>query len=327
MFRRLVLIAVLGSIATAAHSLIDCPAHAADARSARVALVNPHSKANPPSGARAFEERLRELGYIEGRNLTLDVLWANNTVDRLPSLVREAIGRQPDVLVTWGGQAALAAKDASSTVPIVAVGIPLGAVARNMARPTGNLTGLSLGYTNIAGKWLELLKETVPQLFTVAVLINPSNPLNVDLAKELELAAPAQRLKLAIIQVREVNGLDTAIAQAHHAGQAMLVLPDAVLNADRPRLTAVTAKYRLPAIYSARAVVDAGGFMSYGPNFSVQWRRAAEYVDRILKGAKPTDLPIEEPTQFEFVVNSKVAKSLGLPIPDSVLLRADEVIR
>ncbi|MCI0350211.1 MAG: ABC transporter substrate-binding protein [Acidobacteriales bacterium] len=328
MTRRVVLLAIALSFTSAAE-LLPSLSDAADlAPSARIALINPHYRANPPSGTNAFVERLRELGYIEGQNLVLEARWADDQIERLPGLVRDVIGRKPDVLVTWGGAAALAAKNAPDTVPIVAVGIPLGtSVADNLARPGGNLTGLSLGYPNIAGKWLELLKEVVPQLSTVAVLTNPGNPLNRTLEKSLEASAPAQRVRLSMIEVRELRALDTAFEQARHKAQAVVVLPDSVINADRPRITAIAAKHRLPSIYSARAMVEAGGLMSYGPDFAVQWRRAAEYVDKILKGAQPADLPIEEPTQFELVVNIRAAKSLNLTVPDSVLLRANFVIR
>ena len=329
MTRRVVLLAIALSFTSAAELPMCSLSGAADLPpTAHIALVNPHSRSNPPSGTSAFAERLRELGYIEGRNLVIETRWADDRIERLPALVRDVIGRKPDVLVTWGGAAALAAKNAPDTVPIVAVGIPLGtSVADNLARPGGNLTGLSLGYPNIAGKWLELLKEVVPQLSTVAVLANPGNPLNPTLQKSLETSAPAQRLRLSVIEVRELKALDMAFEQARHKAQAVIVLPDSVLNADRARITAIAAKHRLPSMYSARAMVEAGGLMSYGPDFAVQWRRAAEYVDKILKGAKPADLPIEEPTQFELVVNMRAANSLNLTIPDSVLLRANVVGR
>lgn len=329
MTRRVVLLAIALSFTSAAELLLCSLSDAADlAPSARIALVNPHSRSNPPYGVNAFAERLRELGYIEGHNLVLETRWADDQIERLPGLVREVLGRKPDVLVTWGGAAALAAKNAPDAVPIVAVGIPLGtSVADNLARPSGNLTGLSLGYPNIAGKWLELLKEVVPRLSTVAVLANPGNPLNGTLKKSLETSAPAQGLRLIVIEVREPKAVDMAFEQARHKAQAVIVLPDSVLNADRARITGIAAKHRLPSMYSSGAMVEAGGLMSYGPDFAVQWRRAAEYVDKILKGAKPADLPIEEPTRFELVVNKRTANTLKLTIPDSILLRANVVGR
>jgi putative ABC transport system substrate-binding protein len=326
---RLALRTLVLGLACAFVSPICSLSRAADATQvARVAVVNPHSPSTAPAGTSEFRKRLRELGYIEGQNLVLDVRWADDQTDRLPKLVADAIGRKPDVLVTWGAVAAVAAKNATGTVPIVAVGMPLGRdLAANLAHSGSNLTGLSLGYLNIAGKWLELLKETVPQLSTVAVIANPENPVNRSLTKELETVAPARRLKLRVIEVRNQEALDGAFEQAHRQAQAVLVLPDSVLNANRLRLTALAAKHRLPSMHSSRGTVDAGGLMAYGPNFGVQWRRAADYVDKILKGSKPAELPIEEPTQFELAVNLRTAKALKLTIPESVLLRADEVVR
>ena len=297
----------------------------------RVGMILPNSPSTASPSMSAFLDRLRELGYIEGQNLVLEQRWANDQTDRLPELVADVIGRKPDVLVTWGAKAAIAANKATGTIPIVAVGMgdPVGSgLAASLARPGGNLTGLSLGWSNIAGKWLELLKETVPRLSAVAVIANPENPLNRSLAKELEALAPAQRLKLRIIEARDQQALYGAFEQAHRQTQAVLVLPDPILYADGQRVIALAAKHRLPAIFAAtRNMVNAGGLMAYGPKFAVAWRRAADYVDKILKGAKPAELPIEEPTQYELVVNLKTAKALGITIPQSILVRADEVIR
>lgn len=294
----------------------------------RVGFVNPHSPSAAPAGVSAFRERLRELGYIEGQNLVLDARWADDHTDRLPALVADVIGRKPDVLVTWGAMAAIAAKKTTGTVPIVAVGDLVGAgLLPSLARPEGNLTAVSLGFSNIAGKWVELLKEMVPRLSSVALIANPENPLNRNLTKELEAIASARHLKLRVIEVRDKEALDSAVKRSHQQAQAVLVLPHPIVYADQPRLIALAAKYRLPAIYSARSTVDAGGLMAYGPNFAVAWRRAADYVDKILKGSKPVDLPIEEPTQYELVVNLRTAKALGLTIPESILVRADELVR
>lgn len=329
MNRRLLILALLVGVGWPAAPAVTRFAHAADTPTiVRLAYVNPHSPSNPPTGTNAFWQRLRELGYIEGQNLILETRWANDMTDRLPELVADVVARKPDVLVTWGGVAAIAAKNATHTVPIVAVGIPLDSgVAESLAQPGGNLTGLSLGWSNIAGKWLELLKETVPRLSTLAVIANPNNPLNRSLTKELQASSASLRLKLVVIEVREQQALGRAFEQARRQAQAALVLPDSVLNADRPRLVALAAKHRLPSMYSTRATVAGGGLIAYGPSFAVQWRRAADYVDKILKGAKPAELPIEEPIQFELAVNLGTAKALKLNIPESVLLRADEVVR
>ena len=175
-----------------------------------------------------------------------------------------------------------------------------------------------MGWSNIAGKWLELLRETVPRLSMVAVISNPDNPLNPSLMKELEAMAPAQRLKLRVIEVRDQQALDGAFEQAHRQAQAVVVLPDPLLYANGQRLVALAAKHRLPAIFFARNLVNAGALMAYAPNFAGAWRRAADYIDKILKGSQPADLPIEEPTQYELVVNLKTAKALGITMPQSI---------
>lgn len=299
-------------------------------RVVRVGFVGP---ASPSTGVRAvtqFWERLRELGYVEGQNLVIEARWAEGRYDRLPELMAEVIGRKVDVLVTYSTPAAAAAKNATSTIPIVVAGMgdPIGSrLVASLARPGGNLTGLSLGWAEgIAGKWLELLQETVPQLTTVAVIANPDNPLSRVQAKQLHAIAPTRGLKLWLTELREPGALDRAFGQAGQQAQGVLVLPDPLIAALRGQLTALAARHRLPTIYSLRDFVDAGGLMSYGPDLGVQYRRAAEYVDKILKGALPADLPIEQPTQWTLVVNLKVARALGLTIPQSILLRADEVI-
>ena len=299
----------------------------------RVVRVGFVGTASPSTGGRAvtqFWERLRELGYVEGQNLVIEARWAEGRYDRLPELMAEVIGRKVDVLVTYSTPAAAAAKNATSTIPIVAAGMgdPIGSrLVASLARPGGNLTGLSLGWAEgIAGKWLELLQETVPQLTTVAVIANPDNPLSRVQAKQLHAIAPTRGLKLWLTELREPGALDRAFGQASQQAQGVLVLPDPLIAALRGQLTALAARHRLPTIYSLRDFVDAGGLMSYGPDLGVQYRRAAEYVDKILKGALPADLPIEQPTQWTLVVNLKVARALGLTIPQSILLRADEVI-
>jgi putative ABC transport system substrate-binding protein len=201
-------------------------------------------------------------------------------------------------------------------------------LAASLARPGGNLTGLSMGYSEgIASKWLELLQEIVPRLSAVGVIANPDNPWERDRVKELDAIAPKRRLKVKIIEVREAKALDAAFEQARRQAQAVLVLANAVTLTHQRQITSLAAEHRLPAIYGTREFVDAGGLMAYASDLAVQWRRAADYVDKILKGAKPGDLPIEQPTKFELVINLKTAKALGITIPESILLRADEVIR
>jgi len=198
----------------------------------------------------------------------------------------------------------------------------------SLARPGGNLTGISVGYVEgFSGKWLELVQETVPRLSTVAVVMNPDVSHQRDQAKDVEAAGRKRHLKIQVIEVREAEALDRALEQASRQAQAVLVFPNPVTIMNRTRITTLAAKHRLPAMYGMREFVDAGGLMAYAPDRPAMFRRAADYVDKILKGAKPADLPIEQPTQYLLVVNLKTAKALGLSIPQSILLQADEVIR
>jgi len=297
----------------------------------RVGFVSPYSPSTATRSLSAFWGRLRELGYVEGRNLVIEARWADGQNDRLPALMGEVIGRNVDVLVTWTTPAATAAKNATSTTPIVvaAMGDPVAiGLVTALAHPGGNLTGLSMGFAEgMGGKWLELLQETVPRLAQVAVIENPDNPANRAQTKELEAVAPSLGMKLQLIAVRDLDAFDRAFAQAHREAQAVLVLADPLTVHRRDRITGLAARYRIPGMYPLLDFVDAGGLMAYSANQRVLFRRAAEYVDKILKGANPGDLPIEQPTQFELAVNLKTARALGLTIPESILLRADEVIR
>ena len=328
--------AIQYGLAAIAIVVLTCPlaARAADPvqKVVRIGFVDTQSPSTAPRGLTAFWERLRELGYVEGQNLVVESRSAEGQSERLPALMNEVIQRNVDVLVTWSTSAAVAAKNATSTVPIVAavMGDPVrSGLAASLARPGGNLTGLSVGLgEGLVGKWLELLQDIVPRLSTVAVIANPSsNSIAGDLTRELRSIAPSRGLKLQIIELRDAAGLDRAFEQAGRKAQAAMVLPDATFFAHRGQVTALAAKHRLPATYPSRDYIEAGGLITYGPDFSVMFRRAADYVDKILKGAKAGDLPIEQPTQFVLVVNLKTAKALGVTIPESILLRADEVIR
>jgi len=307
--------------------------HAAEPtqRIVRLGFVHPQSPSTANRGVTAFWERLRELGWVEGQNLVIEARWADGRLERLPALMSEVVERKVDVLVTWSTTAAVAAKKATSTIPIVdaAMSDPIrSGLAASLARPGGNLTGLSGGFAEgFAGKWLELLQETVPRLSRIAVIESPDTAIARDLERELKAIAAARRLKLLLIEVREPGELDRAFEQAARKSQAVLVLPDPMLGANREQVVALAAKHRLPAIYYLRDFVDAGGLMAYAPDLVAMFRRAAEYVDKILKGAKAGDLSIEQPTKFELVVNLKTAHALGITIPESILLRADEVIR
>ena len=300
-------------------------------RVVRLGFVDPHSPATALRGVDIFWRRLGELGWVEGRNMAVERRWAGNRIDRLPGLMTEVVGLKIDVLVTYSTPAAIAAKNATSTVPIVVpvMGNPVGdGSAQSLARPGGNLTGLSLGWNQgIGGKWLELLHDMVPGLSTVAVVSNPDNPVSVSIAKEIEEIAPKLRLKVRILDVRGEDALDGTFKRARRQAQAMIVLPDPVTVGHRQEVVALATRYRLPTIYWASEYVYSGGLISYGVDHAKLFRRAAEYVDKILKGANPAELPIEQPTQYVLVVNMKAARVLGLTIPESIMLRADEVIR
>jgi putative ABC transport system substrate-binding protein len=300
-------------------------------KSVRLGFVGASSSATASKGLAAFWDRLRELGYVEGENLIVERRWANGQLERLPALMAEVAARKVDVIFTSGTPAALAARKATATIPIVvaAMGDPLGTgLVTSLAQPGGNLTGLSLEMTeDLSGKWLQLLQEAVPHLSTVAVISNPGSPLVPKLAKNLEAAAHTRGVKLRFVDVREPVALAGAFKQARHDAQAALIVPDPLITEHRTRITALAATNRVPTLYTLLDFMETGGLMAYGVDTQLLSRRAAEYVDKILKGAKPGDLPIEQATQYRLVVNLRTAKALGLTISQSLLLRADEVIR
>ena len=273
---------------------------------------------------------LRELGYVEGQNITLEVRWAEGRSERLPELVAELVHLKVDVLVVASTPGALAAKNATRTIPVVMLGVgdPVGSgLAASLARPGSNVTGLSLLNPEISGKRLELLKQCLPSISRVAALTNPDNPIHAVYWKETHTAAQTLGLQLQSIKTRAPEDFDEAFrAAARGRADALLAFDDALTIGYRARLIALAAKYRLPTMYGFREFPDAGGLLSYGPNLLDQYRRTATYVDRILKGARPADLPIEQPTKFELVINRRTAQALGLAIPPSVLARADQVI-
>ena len=271
------------------------------------------------------------MGWVEGQNLVVESRSGEGRLDRLPALMAEVISLKVDLLVTYGTPGAIAAKKATSTVPIVAWGLsdPIRTgLAASLARPGGNLTGLSMGYAEgVAGKFLEILQDAVPRLSTVAVIVNLNNPMTRDLATDLAALASARNLKLHVVELRGPEALDGAFERARQKAQAVVVIGEPITFEHRGRVVELAAKHRLPAIYLEPSYVQAGGLISYGPDYVAMWRRGAEYVDKILRGAKPADLPIEQPTRYVLSVNLKAAKALGLTIPESILIRADEVIR
>jgi putative ABC transport system substrate-binding protein len=286
----------------------------------------------PSAEVDAFRQGLRELGYIEGQNVTIDYRFANGQVERLPELATELARLKVDVIVTPNTPAAMAAKQATSTIPIVfaVVADPVGAgLMANFARPGGNITGLSSISVQLGGKRLELLKEVAPKASRLAVLYNPSDRSNVLVLKELQESAPALGLIVHSLEVRAPGEFEGAFAAMTRERAHALFVAAGVLTLEqrnRKALVDLATKSRIPAMWGHRQFVDAGGLMSYAVNFYDQLRRAAIYVDKILKGAKPGDLPVEQPTRYELVVNLTAAKALGLRIPQSLLGRADQVI-
>ncbi len=324
---------ILLALVTAAAVLGSSLTHAAEPaqKVVRLGFVHSQSPSTTNRGLSGFWERLAELGWVRGRNLIVEERWAEGHIERLPALMADMVERKVDVIVTYSTPAAVAAKSATTTIPIVvaSMGDPVGTgVAASLAHPGGNLTGLSLQMTEgIPGKWLELLQETVPRLLTVAVIGNPDTPLFGLVRRPLEAAASARNLKLRFIDVRAPEALEPAFGQARRAAQAALVIPDPLTFYYQRRVAAQAAKDHLPVMYGLPEYADAGGLMAYGPNQAVLFRRAAEYVDKILRGANPADLPIEQATQYVLIVNLKTAHTLGLTMPTSILQRADEVIR
>jgi putative ABC transport system substrate-binding protein len=279
----------------------------------------------------AFRQGLRELGYIEGQNIAIEYRFANGKFDRLPGLITELLELKVDVIVTAGGNATRAAQKATSTIPIVGAASPdpvrTGLVA-SLARPGGNVTGLSVQSPELSGKRLELLKEAVPQAARVAVLFNPANISSAERWKEMEVARQSLGIKLQPVEVRGPEDLEKAFkAATKERARALIVARDFVIETLRGRIVDIAAKNKLPAMYEQKDFVEAGGLMSYGPSFPDLFQRAATYVDKILKGTKPVDLPVEQPTKFELVINLKTAKQIGLTVPPNVLARADKVIK
>jgi len=270
------------------------------------------------------------LGYVEGQNIALEERWADGRYERLPDLAADLVRLNVDVLVTVATPATQAAQQATKTIPIVMtlVSDPVqSGLVVNLARPGGNATGLSFMHPELSRKRLELLKEILPKIARVAVLSNPSNPNTPPLMRETEAAARAMRVQLQVVEVRDSTQLDGAFAaMIRDRAGALVVTPDSVFLDQRRRIVDLAAKSRLPAMYPWREPVDAGGLMAYGASGPDILRRAAVYVDKIVKGAKPGDLPVEQPAKFELVINLKTAKALGLKIPPAVLARADQVI-
>jgi putative ABC transport system substrate-binding protein len=297
----------------------------------RVAFLGAESASTNQHFLDAFRQGLREHGYVDGQNLTLEARWAEGRSERFPELIAELLRLKARVILTISSPAALAAKNATTTIPIVFIGgDPVGSgLVPSLAQPGGNLTGLSISLgEDFSGKWLELLKEAVPKISRVAVLWNPTNPANTAYLAVLRGVAPKLGVKLHPAEIRDPSGFEGAFASmSAERDQALVVVIDPLTVRYRGRIAELAAKNRLPAMYGFREFADSGGLMAYGANVADLCRRAATYVDKILKGAKPGDLPVEQPTKFELVINMKTAKALGLTIPPALLVRADQVIK
>ncbi len=304
---------------------------AADAQQAaripRVAWLRPESAPDPM--LEAFRQGLRDLNCIEGKNIAIEARWAEGKSDRLPPLAAELVRLTVDVIVTNTMPAILAAREATSTIPIVTVSAdPVGTgLAASLARPGGNITGLSILGPRLEGKRLELLKAALPSVTRVGFLWNPANTATQLRFRDAQAAAKALGIKLQSVEVRQPDELPKAFAAMTKGKVGAVFVPSAFAGLYKLQIGEIATRNRLPVMYDSRDLMDAEGLMSYGPDMPDLYRRAASYVDKILKGAKPADLPIEQPTKFDLVINLKTAKALGLTIPQSLLIRADEVIQ
>jgi putative tryptophan/tyrosine transport system substrate-binding protein len=297
----------------------------------RVGFLRNSSAALEANLVGPFREGLRELGYVEGRNIVIEYRWAEGEYERFPALIAELAALNVDVIVTAGTPAALAVKRTTPSIPLVmaAVGDPIGVgLVASLARPGGNVTGLSAIAPELEGKRLELLREVVPKLSHIAVLWNPDNPFLAASLKETRAAAQELGIKAQLVGVRISEEFPAAFAAiVRERPGALLVLADRIFLHNRARIVDFEAKHRLPGVYPYRELVEAGGLMSFGPSYPGMHRRAAHYVDKILKGSKPADLPVEQPATFGLIINLKAAKALGLTIQPSLLQRADEIIQ
>jgi putative ABC transport system substrate-binding protein len=277
----------------------------------------------------AFAQRLRGLGWTEGRTVVIEYRWAEGRNERMAEIAAEFVRAKVDVIVAQGTPATLAAKNATAALPIVFVlpGDPVGSgLVASLARPGGNVTGLSSQTVDLGGKRLDLLREIVPGLSRLAMMANVGNPANMSDMHEFQAAARASGLDATTFEIRRTEDIAAAFAAFKGKVDALYVSPDALMNTNRTRINTLALAARLPTMYGARENVEAAGLISYGPSFTDLFRRAGDYVDRILRGTKPGDLPVEQPTKFELVVNLITAMALGIDVPPALLARADEVI-
>ena len=292
--------------------------------------IGSHSDPIPQRYLDAFRQGLRELGYVDGQNIAIESRWAEGKHDRLPALAADLVRSKVDVIITLSSPATQAAQQATRTIPIVMslVNDPVGSgLVASLARPGGNVTGISMMGPDLAGKQLQLLKEVVPKVSLVALLTNPANPSSAHFLREAEAGARALGVRVQTLEARNPQEIDSAFAaMTRERAGALLILPDGTFLLQRRQIAELAVKRRLPSVYGMPEHVEAGGLMAYGADRLDQLRRAATFVDKILKGAKPADLPVEQSAKFELAINLRTAKAIGLTIPPSLLQRADQII-
>jgi len=294
-----------------------------------IGLLSPSTASTDRERIAVFKQRLAELGWIEGAGVEFDLQRADGKSERFSEIAADLVRRKVDVIVTWGTTTALAAKQATSTIPIVftIVGDPVGSdLVASLARPSGNVTGLSTQHADSAGKRLELLREIAPDLHRMAIMVNVTNPGPMQEMRDVEAMSHKLGIEIAEMDVRRSEDIAPAFEAVKGKTQALYVTADALFNVNRTRIGALALDARLPTVHGFSEIVAAGGLMSYAANYLDLFRRAADYVDKILRGAKPADIPVEQPTKFDLVINLTTAKALGLTVPDKLLALADEVI-
>ena len=325
MMKRREFITLLGG-ATATWPLA---AHAQQAKVATIGLLGTGSAAAQAQWTAAFVQRMRELGWVEGRNLAIEYRWAEGRTERLNELASDLVRLKVDVIVTHNTPGPLAAKQATSTIPIVfaTAGDPVGAgIVASLARPGGNVTGLSSQSPDVAGKRLELLREIIPGLHRLAVLADTDNPFVKLDVSQLQQAGAMLGVEVATFEMRRGEDIDPAFQALKNRAQALYVPATPVAFVNRIRINTLALAAHLPTMLGVREYVEAGGLISYGPNWPHMWRRAGDLVDKILRGARPSDIPVEQPTEFDLVINLTTAKALGLTIPEKLLALANAVI-
>jgi putative ABC transport system substrate-binding protein len=294
-----------------------------------IGLLSPSTASTDRERIAVFKHRLAELGWIEGAGVEFDLQRADGKSERFSEIAADLVRRKVDVIVTWGTTTALAAKQATSTIPIVftIVGDPVGSdLVASLARPSGNVTGLSTQHADSAGKRLELLREIVPDLHRMAIMVNVTNPGPMQEMRDVEAMSHKLGIEIAEMDVRRSEDIAPAFEAVKGKTQALYVTADALFNVHRTRIGALALDARLPTVHGFSEIVAAGGLMSYAANYLDLFQRAADYVDKILRGAKPADIPVEQPTKFDLVINLTTAKALGLTVPDKLLALADDVI-